>query len=244
LQLATRNWSAAINVTRKQRSIGMDTSTTSQIEFTKELIRKSIHFCSLSIPILYNFISRDVALTLLIPFTALFIIVDAARYYHKPIADLFYKYFGFLLRQHEFGTKTKTLSGATYVLISATLCVLIFPKVIVVTSFAILIISDIAAALVGKRFGKHKIHDKSLEGSAAFFVSAVIVVFLTPKLAYLPGEYAIGIVAAFVGMLAELYSFDILDDNLAIPLSVGAVMWLLYAALYPELNVYQLDKIM
>ena len=50
-------------------------------------------------------------------------------------------------------------------------------------------------------------------------------------------EYFIGIAAAFVGMLAEVLSSDILDDNLAVPLSIGATMWLLYLLFIPGLNI-------
>ncbi len=78
----------------------------------------------------------------------------------KSFAKIFYKVFGFLLRKHEIDKEKKNLTGATYVLISALICALIFPKVIFVTAFTILIISDTMAALIGRKFGKHKIFKK------------------------------------------------------------------------------------
>lgn len=212
------------------------------IDFKAELIRKTIHLLSLSIPIVYFFLSKRAALTILIPLTLMSLIVDIARYYHPPTARLFYKLFGWLLRSHEVNEKTKTLNGATYVLISATSCVALFPKLIVITSFAILIISDMAAALVGRLFGKHRLNirptsNKSFEGSAAFLVSAVIVVLLTPKILYTPVEYLIGFFAALVGMLAEYFSYDFIDDNLSVPIAVGGTMWTLYALFFPTLNM-------
>jgi len=63
-------------------------------------------------------------------------------------------------------------------------------------------------------------------------------VFFTPKFAYLPGEYIIGIVAGAAGAVAEAFSGAV-DDNLTIPLSVGAVMWGAYALLYPALDLYR-----
>lgn len=221
-----------------------ETQASADIDYTAELIRKGIHLFSLLIPTIYYFLSKNVALDILVPMTAAFLIVDVLRYFHQPTAEIFYRWFGKLLRHHEINGKTKTLNGATYVLLSATLCVLIFPKVIVITSFAIMIVSDSAAALIGRRFGKHKFYHKSLEGSGAFLLSAFIVVLCTPKIAYLPAEYIIGLIGGFIGMIAEIASFDILDDNVAIPLSIGGIMWLLYWLLLPSINIYMLDQVL
>jgi len=127
------------------------------------------------------------------------------------------------------------LNGATYVLLSAVFCVLVFPKLITITAFAVLIISDSTAALIGRRFGKHPFFRKSREGALAFFVSAVIVVLVTPKSAGLPTEYLIGVLGAVVGSIVE--SASTIDDNFSIPVSIGAVMWLLYALLLPGLDL-------
>ena len=204
-----------------------------------ELIRKAIHLCSLSIPVIYFFTPRSTALTIIIPIALWFIAVDVARHYHRPIQDWFYTVFGWLLRPRESDVRKKRLNGATYVFISATLCIFLFPKLIAITSFSILIISDLTAALVGRRFGKHRFLGKTFEGSLAFFLSAVIVVLLTPKIEYQFGEYIIGMVAASFGAIVEALPIDI-DDNLSIPLSVGATMWLMYHFALPMVDVYKL----
>ena len=201
------------------------------IDYRAELLRKAIHLCSLSIPVIYFFISREAALAILIPITAGFLAVDLARYYHPPTAKLFYLVFGRMLRSHEMSGTRRRLNGATHVLFSATLCVLIFPKLITVTAFAILIMSDSSAALIGRRWGKHPLLTKSREGSLAFFVSALLVVAVAPKYGLGWGEFAIGVVGALVGTVVELTSVNI-DDNFSIPLSIGAAMWVLYAVFY------------
>jgi len=132
------------------------------------------------------------------------------------------------------------LTGASYVLISATLCVWLFPKVVFLTAFAILIVSDSAAALVGRRLGRRPFLAKSLEGTTAFFVSALIVVGLAPKVIYSPTEYLIGAVAALLGAVVEAAP-QAVDDNLAIPLAIGMFLWLLYAVFLPGVNIYALD---
>jgi dolichol kinase len=183
------------------------------------------------------FITRELALSILVPLVIFSLVADLSRYYFPSFGNFFYKVFGFLLRDHEKDHVKKNLNGATYVLIAAAITVLIFPKVIAVSAFAILIVSDISAALIGRRFGKVKFLSKSLEGTLAFFVSACIVIIFAPKVEGLALEYLIGFTAAFVGAIAENISFGYADDNLTIPLSVGITMWVLYSILLPGLNL-------
>lgn len=204
--------------------------------YRAELIRKSIHFCSITIPILYFLAPKAVALSLLVPVTLVFISIDIARFYSPPVEVWFYNTFGRLLRHRESDKAKKRLNGASFVLISGTLCVVIFPKYIAITSFIILIIADTMSALIGRRFGKHRFLGKSLEGSAAFFLTAVLIVFLTPKIAYSPGEYVIGTIAAAFGAVVEALPWEV-DDNLSVPLAVGTTMWLGYTVLYPAVDV-------
>lgn len=208
--------------------------------YTTELIRKGIHLVSLSIPVIYSFIPQRTALAVLLPLTAAFLLADVLRLYHPASSRLYQRYFGFLLRQHEQNAHGRRLTGATYVLFSACLSVLLFPKVVVITTFAILIISDSAAALIGRRFGKHRFLTKSLEGSSAFLISALLVIAVAPKIAYSPVEYLIGAITAAVATVVEAAGLQI-DDNLTIPLVSGAVMWALYALVAPALDIHALD---
>ena len=133
----------------------------------------------------------------------------------------------------------KRFTGATNILFSAIVCVLIFPKIITVNAFAILIVSDITSALVGRRYGRRRFLQKSLVGATAFFVSAVIVVLLAPKVEGLALEYGIGIFAAAAGAVIESLSTKF-DDNITVPLGIGLVMWALYAVLLPAVDLYRI----
>ena len=217
------------------------TDSPAHVSYESELMRKGIHMMSLSIPITYYFIPRETALLILIPLMLLFILGDVLRSYHEPTFRLYNRIFGRMLRSHEKSRQKKTLNGASWVLISAALCVLIFPKLIAITAFAILIISDTVAALIGRRFGTRKFNDKTLEGSTAFVLSAAVVILLTPKVAYAPAEYFIAVVASVFGAVAEVFSFDIIDDNFAIPIAIGSTLWLMYVLFLPEMNIYLLD---
>ncbi len=209
------------------------------IDYKSEFVRKLIHLCSFSIPTIYYFISKQLALWILIPMYLAFLGVDLARFYSKPVRNWFYRWFGWLLRRHESDTVSIRLTGATNILFSAILCVVIFPKIITVNAFAILIISDITSALFGRRFGRRRFFQKSLEGAIAFFVSATVVVLLAPKVEGLALEYGIGVFAAAVGAVIEAASTKI-DDNITVPLGIGFTMWALYALLLPALNIYSL----
>lgn len=204
------------------------------INYRDELVRKLIHLCSLSIPLIYYFIERETAILILGVLTAAALFIDLGRYLHPSFGKIFYKLFGFLLRKHEVNKQKKNLNGATYVLLSALICVIILPKVIFITAFSILIISDSLAALIGRKFGKRKFLSKSLEGTLTFFISASIVVLFTPKINDGVMEYIIGFIAAFIGSIVENISFGFADDNLSIPISIGLVMWFLYISLLPN----------
>lgn len=206
------------------------------INYRDEIVRKLIHLFSLSIPAVYYYTPRSTAIIILGCLAAAALLIDLGRYYSENFGKIFYNIFGFMLRSHEVDHEKKNLNGATYVLLSALICVLVFPKIFVITSFSILIISDSMAALVGRKFGRHKLFSKSWEGTLAFFISASIVVLFTPKLQGIVLEYLIGIFAGMIGAIVENISFGYADDNLTIPLAISLTMWLLYIWLLPDLQ--------
>lgn len=181
-----------------------------------EIKRKAVHLATLVIPISYSLTSDRTVLTFLIPFFLLYLIVDLLRHFHPGLASLFQKhFFGRVLREEE----KPTLMGSTYFLFASILTIVLFPKPIAIASLLILILSDTAAALIGKGFGRTPIFGKTLEGSLAFFVSALLIVWLYPGLDRLSGS-----VAALGAALIETIPIP-LDDNLTIPLTAGAIMF-------------------
>lgn len=203
------------------------TAEATQISMKKELQRKLIHLSSMGIPIIYMLTSREVMLWLLVPATLLGLLIEVLRVRSDKVEQMILKTFGPMLRPHETRGGRARMSGATWVLLSATICVLIFPEVITVTAFIVLIVSDTSAALIGRNWGRHRFLEKSVEGSSAFVVSAILVVIGVSAIYDAPTEFiAIGIVASIVAAVAEALSHGAnIDDNLSIPLSFGAVMW-------------------
>lgn len=210
----------------------MPTSGT-DITYRQEIFRKLIHLCSLSIPIVYAFISRQTALVILTSLFLPVLLIDLARHWIPSLERLVRRLFGNMMRQHELDEKRILLNGATYVLLSALLCVLIFPKIVAITAFSVLIVSDISSALIGRKFGKTKFFDKSLEGTTAFWLSSWIVVGVVWMLTQAPWQYVVaGVVATFIGGIVEAASIRLrMDDNFSIPLSTGIVLWGMILAL-------------
>ena len=90
----------------------------------------------------------------------------------------------------------------------------------------IMTVSDTAAALYGKNFGKIHIKNKTLEGSIAFLISGLFVIFLTPKFDYSIAEYLIAIITLIITCLSEYLPYDI-DDNVTVPIIFASLYLIL-----------------
>ncbi len=181
-----------------------------------EIKRKMVHLATLIVPIGYALTSEDTVLLFLVPFFLALLSVDLLRHYHPGMASLFRKYFfGRVLREEE----KPTFMGSTYFIFSMLLSILLFPKAIAIASILILILSDTAAALIGKGIGRVKIFGKTLEGSLAFLITSLLIVWSYPHLGRFPGS-----LAALGATGVELLPTKI-NDNLSIPLVAGAIMF-------------------
>ena len=183
-----------------------------------EITRKIVHLATLVVPVGYTLTSEETVLTFLVPFFLCFLTVDLLRHFHSGLASLFRKYFfGRVLREEE----KPTLMGSTYFLFSTILTILFFPKSVAVASLLILILADTAAALVGRGIGRISIFGKTLEGSLAFFLSSLLIVWIYPNLNRFSGS-----LAALGATVIEILPIKV-NDNLTIPLVAGAIMFFL-----------------
>ncbi len=193
----------------------------------KEFYRKLIHLSSLWIPTLIYFAPEGQAIVLL----SLIFLGDALLEYgnykkwswaRKSFGIIFFK----TLRKKELNRNMFQVSGSMYVLFSAIVCTMFFSKPIAVVALTIMLISDTCAALFGKAYGtRHLRNNKTLEGTTALFVSALLITVLFNPM--LPVTYA-SILACAAATFAELYEDKIeIDDNLAIPLFVGLILSIL-----------------
>ncbi len=203
-----------------------------RLDFPYEIARKAIHLSSLSIPLIYWHISRELTLLLLVPLFAGFFFVDLLKNFVTPLSGWYHRTFGSILREHELQGIKGQFNGATCIMMSAVLLVFFFPKIIAIASFSMVSVSDTFASIVGKSIGKHRFGKKSLEGSAAFFLTAILVVLVIPGL-----DWRIGLVMAAVGTVTEAFVVSIgsyrIDDNLTIPLASALAGMLCYLLFMP-----------
>ncbi len=192
-----------------------------QITFVQELMRKGTHVGALVIPGGYYFLhlDRQEMLSIMVPVTVAMILIDIARLRQW----LFWKAFARrilspVIRQHE---KAGDFTGATYILLSVCLTVALYDKPIAIAAMAFIIVGDTLAALVGRRFGRHKFGNKSIEGSLACLAGTVIVAVLIPDL-----PMGIRLLGAVVATIVEALPLGI-DDNITVPILSGLSMTLL-----------------
>lgn len=189
-----------------------------------EVGRKALHLLALVVPVGMAYFGTTTALLVLIPASTVAVGADVLRAYSKRFARIIRAVFGPLMRREELppvGTGV-VINGATSVLIGATLLTLLFPIDIAAGVFAMTMIADAAAALVGRRFGRHRwpASTHTVEGTAGFLLAGFAVVGALPSLPLAAG--AMGVVAAAVVEAAPLP----LNDNIRVPLTAALVVTL------------------
>jgi len=183
-----------------------------------EIYRKFLHFLLIFIPVVFLVLGKFITILILAPITLFIVSLDYLRRKDVRIKMFFEKFFGAILRPHELaGDK---LSGASFVFLAATINFFFFKPEIAVTGFLILAISDALASLIGKAYPSQPFFEKSLSGSAAFFISALIILVVCgiafdSKIWF----YLFGLFAVFCVTIIEARpSLLAIDDNLTIPL--------------------------
>lgn len=199
-----------------------------QISYMQEVRRKLVHLSSLWMAAALLLLPRTFCAVLFGVMAVLTVLVEYAYYRKVPVVTECYGFFfGRMLR--DYGTDKFHLSGGAPVLAAACLSAVCFAKPYSALAMAVMLLGDTAAALIGRRFGKHRFFNgKSLEGTLAFLLTGVAVVLIGFAVWRYPCPVVLGGAAGVVlAALLELFNCELhLDDNLSIPLAVGAGFWL------------------
>ena len=182
----------------------------------REAYRKAIHVASVLVPLLVWLLPRPAALALLGVAVVLALAVEWARRRVRWARVHFLRRTRTLLRAHE----RDGWAGATWMALAYLLALLIFPMTVAVLAMLYAGLGDAAAALVGRRWGRHRARwGKSVEGLAA-----ALVVMLALGVA-MPGvPLPAAVMGALVAALLEFLPLP-LDDNLRIVLGGGVAVW-------------------
>lgn len=193
-----------------------------QISFRQELLRKATHMGALVIPGGYYILKLDKAsaLAIMIPVTIAMIFIDISRLRQWKFWNNFAsKIISPLVRNHELAGD---FTGATYILTSFCVIIALYGKAIAIAAMAFTIVGDSFAAVIGRKYGRHKLFKtKSWEGSLACLAGTVMVAFIIPGI-----PLSIVLTGAVVAAVVEAIPWGV-DDNVTVPVLSGLVMTIL-----------------
>ncbi len=184
--------------------------------WVQELRRKAIHACSVFVPF-FSGVNYLLTLELLFTITVLYMVSEWVR-----VNGIRFPILGFITRLCVRSNEIRQFTLAPLTLsVGVILSLVFFSELIACVVIVILAFADSFATIVGKFYGRAKIpynRKKSVEGSVAFFVTALIcaVFFLPLKTA---------LIASFVSCIIETIPFKF--DNISIPLGTGLFLGLL-----------------
>ncbi len=187
----------------------------------KHIGRKLYHLLGgLGLLSLYSLLGRKQALLFYAALFILILVIDGARLVIPAWNRFVFTRFGSFIRKNE----EHRLTGTAPYVLGIGLSLYAYSLAVASAAICFLAFGDVAATAIGERFGKTKIGNKSLEGTFAFIVAAMVSGFLLSLLGVhlLTGVMVLGVLVA-AGV--ELLTLPV-NDNLLIPLVSGGIMTL------------------
>ncbi|ASA78515.1 diacylglycerol/polyprenol kinase family protein [Thermococcus sp. 5-4] len=206
-----------------------------------ELKRKSLHLTGLLVPVSYLLFGRDLTLTLIGLAFFIFVVLEPFRiieelrdnikrrlkiYVDNDVMErmeVLEKQIDEITRSHE----RYRVAAHIYFAAAAFIVVYFFPAEIAIGAITVATVGDALAAIIGKSLGRHRFSNgKSLEGSLAYFISGVLILYplVGPLLA---------VIGSLTGALVELYGLppgsnpaNQLDDNFSNQLAIAIALYL------------------
>lgn len=210
---------------RDSRSSGAP-SQPPPVPYRSELIRKALHVVTaLIVPAFMLHLPAPVSRSLLLLGAAIGLTADGVRAFVPSVNRFIRRIFGPIMRAEELPAVGSGLSinGATSVLVGAALLSVLFPMPLAAAVLAAVLVADAAAALVGRRWGRHPWPGTAhtVEGSIAFLVVGAIVWALVSG-----SPVYIGLPGLAVAAIVEALPLPI-NDNISVPLVACGVLFAL-----------------
>ena len=187
------------------------------LTYRQEIYRKFIHLSSSVMALALWYFGKETFLPWLIGVAIILPLLDYGRHHIDLLSRIYNYFFTIFTRPIEY----RNLSGASWVVIGAALTTLIFNENTAIIGLLVLSLADSAAAIIGLKFGKTYLFNKSLEGSAAFFIVAFLIVFYLS-----PAFFLINLIVVSAVTAVELFSTARINDNLFIPLVTAFILTL------------------
>jgi dolichol kinase len=179
-------------------------------------------------------LTRSQGVLVLGAFLGACLVVETARLRIPAFNEIVMKFWGPLMRSCE----VNRYSGTPYYIASSLIAVGIFPKAIAALAIAFLAVGDPIASLFGILYGDKSIrfsNGKSLIGTAAGMFACAVVAFIflqfMNQTQFLELRFEHLLILSVIGGIggggAELLPMEV-DDNFAIPIVSGFVLWLAF----------------
>jgi len=179
--------------------------------------RKLFRLVGLLFPALYLWTSKEVTFAVALALLILFLCLEGLRFRRAAVNEALLRYGSSILRESE---RTR-LTAITWFLLSVPPAVLLFTREVAVSAWLFFLFGDVAAELVGIRWGRTRVLGKTLEGSLACLVTCFILGLVVWARLDVPlSAVAAG---AFVATVVELLPLP-LNDNFTVPLLTGLAM--------------------
>jgi glycerol-3-phosphate acyltransferase PlsY len=202
----------AIINTRKSRLLRIEDAT-----FKTHWWRVALRPCAVIFVILYLFWVQRTLLVFVGSVALVFITVDIVRFILQQANELFTVRIKHFLKQGE----SRRFSSMTMFLVAAFIIILVFKKDIAMAALTFLIFGDIFSKLLGLGFGRHKLFEKTVEGSIAYLGGVLICAFILYSSLHMP--ILMLLAGAVAATIAEFMPLGI-DDNFTVGIVSGAVM--------------------
>ena len=187
------------------------------LTYRQEIYRKLIHISSSIMALALWYFGKETFLPWLISVAIILPLLDYGRHHIDLLRRIYNYFFIIFTRPIEY----RNLSGASWVVIGAALTTIIFNENTAIIGLLVLSLADSAAAIIGLKFGNTHLYNKSLEGSAAFFIVAFFIVFYLS-----PAFFLINLITVSAATAVELFSTARMNDNLFIPLVTAFILTL------------------
>ena len=193
--------------------------------------RKSLHLvAALVVPVAMVLAGRITSIFVLGVLAALALTADVLRARWEPFARVIRQVFGGMMRPEEQPDVPGpvVVNGATWVLVAGFLLAVLVPVETGALVFAAFLVADAAAALVGRAWGRRTWRGgrRTLEGSAAFAVTAAALLLLLPllfdRLDPMAPWKAILVALAMAWLEASPWR---INDNVLVPTLGSLLVW-------------------